>query len=55
VSSSYVKQVTADWTDYIQQETLSRELVEGIPEEGTFTESYKLSGHEIMLGVKRVD
>jgi isoleucyl-tRNA synthetase len=54
-SDSYVKQVMADWADYIKQETLSRELVEGIPEEGSFTEGYKLSGHEMMLGVKRVD
>ncbi|HEY41235.1 MAG TPA: class I tRNA ligase family protein, partial [Dehalococcoidia bacterium] len=52
---SYVKQVMTDWADYIKQETLSRELVEGVPEEGAFTESYKLSGHEIMLGVKRTD
>ena len=52
---TYVKQVMADWADYIKQETLSRELVKGVPEEDTFTESYKLSGHEIRLGVKRTD
>jgi len=52
---SYVKQVMQDWADYIKQETLSRELVEGVPEENAFTESYKLSGYEIRLGVKRVD
>jgi len=51
---SYTKQVMHDWADYIKQETLSGELVEGIPEEA-FIESYKLSGHEIRLGVKRVD
>ncbi len=38
---------------YIRQETLSRELVEGVPE-GVFTESYKLSGHNILLGVKKL-
>ena len=52
---SYVKQVMHDWADYIKQETLSRELVEGVPEEDAFTESCKLSGYEIRLGVKRVD
>ncbi|UCB42254.1 MAG: isoleucine--tRNA ligase [Dehalococcoidales bacterium] len=52
---SYVKQVVQDWADYIKQETLSRELVEGVLEEDFFTEGYKLSGHEIKLGVKRID
>jgi len=50
----YIKQVIANFADYIKQETLSRKLVEGIPEESVFTESYKLSGYEILLGVKRL-
>ena len=49
-----MKQVVEEYTDYIKQETLSRQLVEGIPEEGVYTESFKLSGHEIMLGVKKL-
>jgi len=44
----------ADFADYIKQETLSRELVEGVPEEGVFTERHKLSGYDIALGVKRL-
>ena len=36
------------------QETLSEQLVEGIPEEGVFTESYKLGGYNLLLGVKRL-
>ena len=43
-----------DLSDYIRQETLSRELIEGVPED-TFSESFRLSGHEILLGVKRQD
>jgi len=39
---------------YIKQETLSRQLIEGVPEEGVFTESYKLGDHDISLGVKRL-
>ncbi len=49
----YIKKVTADFADYIKQETLSRQLIEGVPEQADFTETYKLSGHEILLGVKR--
>lgn len=51
----YVKQVMADFAGYIQQETLSRELAEGISGEADLTESYRLSGHEIVLGVKKLD
>jgi len=52
----YIRQImdNAELAGYIRQETLSRELVEGVPEE-VFTESFKLSGHEILLGVKKLD
>ena len=50
----YIKQVMADFADYIKQETLSRELVETAPAEDAFSESHKLSGHELTLGVKRL-
>ena len=50
----YLKRVIDDFADYIKQETLSRQLVEGVPEEGVFTESYKLGGHDILLEVKRL-
>ncbi len=52
---AYIRQVIEDFADYIKQETLSRQLVEGMPEEGVFTESYKLAGYDILLGVKRLD
>ena len=51
---AYLGQVMADFAEYIKQETLSEQLVEGVPEEGAFTESYKLGGHDLLLGVKRL-
>jgi isoleucyl-tRNA synthetase len=51
---AYMRQVIEDFADYIKQETLSRQLAEGIPEGGIFTESYKLAGYGILLGVKRL-
>ncbi|MBI4283400.1 MAG: class I tRNA ligase family protein, partial [Chloroflexi bacterium] len=51
----YLREVMASFSDYITQETLSRQLTDGIPEQGVFTESYKLSGHSILLGVKKLD
>jgi len=52
---AYIKQVMGDFADYIKQETLSREILDGIPGEDVFTEKYKLGGYEILLGVKRLD
>jgi hypothetical protein len=39
---------------YIKQETLSRELIEGDLEQAEHTETYKLSGRALSLGVKRL-
>jgi len=50
----YMGQVMAEFADYIRQETLSRELIAGAPPEGVYTESYKLSGYEVSLGVKKL-
>jgi len=50
---AYIRRVMEDFADYIKQETLSRQLIEGVPEEVVFIESYKLSGYDILLGVKR--
>ncbi|MBA7677163.1 hypothetical protein ES703_85414 [subsurface metagenome] len=46
---------SAATADYIKQETLSQQLVEGLPEKVDFKESYKLGGHEVLLGVKRLE
>jgi hypothetical protein len=53
---TYIEQVMGnpELARYIKQETLSRELVKGIPLEGVFTESYKLGDHNILLGVRRL-
>jgi len=51
---TYLSQVIADFAEYIKQETLSEQLVEGAPEEGTFTQSLKLGDLDLLLGVKRL-
>ncbi len=51
---AYTRKVIVDFADYIKQETLSRQLIEGVPGKGAFTESYKLDGYDILLGVKRL-
>ena len=51
---TYIGQVMADFADYIKQETLSERLIEGVPEKVNYTESYKLGGYNVLLGVKRL-
>jgi isoleucyl-tRNA synthetase len=50
----YVKKVMTNYADYVKLETLSRNLVEGKPEEGVATEAFKLNDHAVVLGVKKV-
>ena len=45
--------VMGEFSNYIQQETLSEKLVEGEPVEGAYTEKQKLEGTEVVLGVSR--
>lgn len=49
----YIKQVIANFADYIKQETLSRRLVEGEPEAGAFVVEHELGGYKIKLGVRK--
>lgn len=49
-----IRQVMEKFADYIRQETLSRELVEGAPEPGAYTETCHINGNEVVLGVKRL-
>lgn len=51
----YIRQVMVDFADYIKQETLSRQLIEGVPKQDVFTERYKLGGRDILLGVKKME
>ena len=52
---AYMKQVMDNFAGYIKQETLSRELIEEYPAQDACTESYKLGGYNIFLGVKKIN
>ena len=46
--------MTGSYADYIRQETLSEELMVGVPQDGAKSESLKVDGMEVTLGVRRV-
>jgi isoleucyl-tRNA synthetase len=52
----YIKGIMTDKTlaEYIKQETLSQKIIERVPEEGAFSERHKISGYNVLIGVKRL-
>jgi isoleucyl-tRNA synthetase len=53
-ADAFIMQSLSSFADYFMQETLSRELEEGIPEDVDFRDTYKISGYTVVLGVKKV-
>jgi isoleucyl-tRNA synthetase len=53
-SEADINKVMAGFANYIKQETLSRQLIKGVPEEGAFKQTLKLDNYDILLGVKKI-
>jgi len=49
-----LRELLARHGDYVRQETLSVEVVEGPPPEGAYWEEQKLDGQQVVLAVRRV-
>lgn len=49
-----VRAVIEEWGDYVRQETLSRQLVEGAPPADAYTEQHRVDGQQVTLGIVRV-
>ena len=47
-----IQQVMVKFADYIKQETLSQKLVLEPSPDGSYTEKYHISNHEVLLGIK---
>ncbi len=52
VSGEFV-QVFLEWADYIKSETLTTQLIDGEPPSDVYTESQKVEGSQIKLGLMR--
>jgi isoleucyl-tRNA synthetase len=50
----YLNSVIKDTAEYIKQETLAKQLVSGTLETGTYSESFKLNGHTLLMAVKKI-
>ncbi len=50
-----IKQVMNTFTSYIKQETLSEELIDGLPPDGAYSEKHSVSNSEISLAIKKAN
>ena len=54
-SEALLNQVMSDFADYIKQETLSQQLVQGIPASEAHAESYAINGNRVILSIKKLE
>jgi len=52
---SLIKQVINTFADYIKQETLSQELIDGSPTDGAYSEQHRISNGEVSLAIKKIN
>ena len=52
--AEFSRVMEGDFSEYIRNETLSESLIDGPPEEGAASDTAKVEGQEIILGVMRV-
>jgi isoleucyl-tRNA synthetase len=50
-----IKQVINTFADYIKQETLSQELIDGSPIDGAYSEQHRISNSEVSLAIKKTN
>jgi len=50
-----IKQVLSTFASYIKQETLSRELIDGLPPDGAYSEKHRIANSEVSLAIKKAN
>jgi isoleucyl-tRNA synthetase len=51
----FIKQVIETFADYIRQETLSQELIDGLPPDEAYDETQRISNREVFLAIKKAN
>jgi len=52
---AFIKQVINTFADYIKQETLSQELIDGLPPDEAYGEKHRISNREVSLAIKKAN
>jgi isoleucyl-tRNA synthetase len=54
-ADAWIMQSLSSFADYVKQETLARDIEDEMPEGVDLKETFKISGYNILLGVKKAD
>jgi hypothetical protein len=52
-ADAFILQSLSSFADYVRQETLAVDIEESVPDDVDFKDTYKISGYNILLGVKK--
>jgi len=50
-----IKQVIDAFASYIKQETLSQELIDGLPSDGAYSEKHRIADSDVFLAIKKAN
>ncbi len=53
-ADAFIMQSLSSFADYVMQETLARSIEDTVPDDVDLKESFKVSGYNLLLGVKKV-
>ncbi len=54
-TDAFIMQSLSSFADYVMRETLSREIIDYVPDDIDLKETIKISGYGVLLGVKKAD
>ena len=54
-ADAWIMQSLSSFADYVKQEILAREIDDRVPDDVDLKETFKISGYNILLGVKKVE
>jgi isoleucyl-tRNA synthetase len=55
VKEPLIRQVIRDFAEYIKRETLSEDIIDGVPPADASSEKHRIANSEIFLGIKKAD
>jgi isoleucyl-tRNA synthetase len=54
-ADAFIMQSLSSFADYVMQETLARAIEDAVPDDVDLKEEFKVSGYQLVLGIKKAD
>ena len=52
-ADAFIMQSLSSFADYVRQETLAVSIEDDVPEDTDLEETFKVSGYQVLLGIKK--